>query len=83
MIQLFAVGEEAILQSIDAPIEMWNARVTITSCKWVENPIDVHGMPQPSTFVYEVGCCRQFVQSALRKLETPTITIKEKVAIEA
>jgi len=82
MIQLFAIGEQAILQSLDAPIEMWNVRVTVMTCKWVENPLDVYGMPQPSTYVYEIDLCdRRFVQTALRKIGTVDIKIKEKIAV--
>jgi len=82
MKQLFAIGEAAILQSLDAPIEMWNVRVTVMTCKWVENPLDVYGMPQPSTYVYEIDLCdRRFVQTALRKIGTVNIKIEEKIAV--
>jgi len=79
MIQLFAVGEPAILQSLDAPMNLWNARVTVTSCKWSECPLDIFGMPQPSTFIYEIDIYEgYFIQSTLIKLDTPTIKIKEQ-----
>jgi len=82
MIQLFAIGEVAILQSIDAPIEMWNLQVTVMTCKWVENALDVYGMPQPSTYVYEIDLSyRRFVQSALRKIDTVNIKIKENIGV--
>ena len=81
--QLFSVGELAILQSLDAPLDMWNAHVVVTSVKWVENPLDIHGMPQPSTYVYEINICdKRFVQAALRKFNTLSIKIKEQVALE-
>ena len=81
MIQLFAVGEPAILQSVDAPIYMWNAGVTVTSCKWMETPLDIHGFPQAATFAYEVKEYEgYYIQAALRKLDTPTIEIKEQQA---
>jgi len=81
MIQRFEVGEVAILQSIDAPLTMWNARVTIQSVKWIEYPLDIHGMPQPSTYVYTVDIDdRQFVEAALRKISTPNIKVEEQIA---
>lgn len=84
MIQLFAVGERAILQSLDAPIELWNAQVTIVSCKWAECPVDIFGMPQPSTFIYEIDVHGgYFIQATLRKLDEPAIIIKEQEALEA
>lgn len=84
MKQLFAIGEPAILQSLDAPIEMWNARVTVTSCKWADHPVDIFGMPQVATYIYEIDVHDgYFMQETLRKLDTPTIVIKEKIAEEA
>ncbi len=81
MKQLFEVGELAILQSLEAPLEMWNARVTIISVKWMENPLDIYGMPQLSTYVYNVDIDdRLFVQAALRKVSTPDIKIEEQIA---
>ena len=83
MKQLFSVGEPAILQSLDAPHRMWNARVVIKSVKWVETPYDIHGMPQPSTYVYEIDISNKiFVQSALRKIDDTSIEIKEQTSIE-
>ena len=79
MKQLFAVGEPAILQSLDAPAYMWNAGVTVTSCKWMEHPLDIHGFPQVATFAYEIAEYEgYFIQATLRKLDMPTIEIKEQ-----
>jgi len=84
MIQLFAVGETAILQSLDASSDLWNALVTVTSCKWSECPIDIHGMPQVSTYIYEIDIHEgYYIQAALKKLDTPIIAIKEKQVEEA
>ena len=81
MKQLFAVGEPAILQSLDAPIDFWNAGIVILSVKWMEYPTDIHGFPQESTFVYEIDIrTGYFAQSALRKLDAPAIEIKEQQA---
>ena len=84
MIQLFAIGEVAILQSLDAPSYMWNMRVNVLSVKWMDHPNDIHGMPQESTFAYEIDALDgYYIQAALRKLNTPTIFIKEQEALEA
>ena len=83
MKQLFQVGEPAILQSLDAPHRMWNARVTVKSVRWIDNPLDTKGMPQLSTFVYTVDICdRMFAQSALRKIDDKQIEIKEQTTAE-
>lgn len=79
MIQLFAVGEPAILQSVDAPMYMWNMHVTVTSVKWMEHPLDIHGFPQASTFAYEIDALEgYYIQAALRKINGPAIKIKEQ-----
>lgn len=84
MKQLFTIGEAAILQSLDAPIEMWNVRVTIVSCKWAEHPVDIFGMPQVATYIYEIDVRDgYFMQACLRKLDAPMIMIKEQEAQEA
>ena len=81
MIQLFAVGEPAILQSLDAPIDFWNAAIIVLSVKWMEHPNDIHGHPAEATFAYEIDVRDgYFAQSALRKLDEPTIEIKEQTA---
>jgi len=81
MIQLFQLGEVAILQSTDAPQNLWNAHVTITAVQWIENPLDIHGMPMASTYVYEVNICdKRFEQATLRKITPTSVEIKEKVA---
>ena len=83
MNQLFVVGEEAILQSTDAPQHMWNAHVVITKVKWADNPIDIFGMPLMSTFIYEIDWCgKMFIQQALRKITYKELEIKEQSSIE-
>jgi len=83
MIPLFAVGEPALLQSMDAPSTMWNAEVTVMSVKWANHPTDIHGMPQPSSFVYEIDIhTGLFLEQTLKKKDTPQIEILEKASVE-
>jgi len=73
----FEVGEVAILQSVDAPTTMWNAEVTVMSVKWADNPLDIHGMPQPSSFLYEIN-----IHDGLFLESEPQIEILEKTSVE-
>jgi len=79
----FEVGEVAILQSVDAPTTMWNAEVTVMSVKWADNPLDIHGMPQPSSFLYEINIHDGlFLEQTLKKKSEPQIEILEKTSVE-
>jgi len=72
--QLFVPGEFCILRSTDSDDYLWDARVTVTSAKWVEDPRDIHGSPYPATWVYTINIIEgYFVQAALKKIEVAEI----------
>ncbi len=79
----FVVGEVAILQSMDARPHLWNADVTVLEVRWAVNPTDIHGMPQPSAFIYEIDACEGlFFEYTLKKKDRPQIEILEKTTVE-